>query len=114
LPLGRSDRATELANLGVHLAELLVSFGVAGISELGDVLERVGRPFTAHIFDTADHHAKAVEVLRLLGSICIVWELLEEPVDELTVLNFLLKGKHRFAASICHNFIVKEVELMVA
>ena len=57
------------------------------------MLKRIVAPRSAHLFHTTDQEAEAVEVLRSIGNIrnILINYVLEKSINELTVIDFLLK-----------------------
>ena len=57
------------------------------------MLEGVVAPVSAHLFDTADQEAEAVELLRSRARILhlLINDVLEKTINELAVINFLLE-----------------------
>ena len=87
-----SECAAEISNFGVDLSDFVMTHSVTDVGELADMLKGVVAPISAHFFDTADHETEAVEVLRSVVSIwnVLINYLLEESINELTVVDFFL------------------------
>ena len=79
------------------------------------MFEGVVAPGTAHLFNTADQEAEAVEVLRSIGIIrnIITNYLLEKRINELTMINFLLELIVGLFSAHSGSLSGKGVELMV-
>ena len=88
-----SECAAEISNFGVDLSDFVMTHSVTDVGELADMLKGVVAPISAHFFHTADHETEAVEVLRSVVSIwnVLINYLLEESINELTVVDFFLE-----------------------
>lgn len=73
------------------LVDLLTRLAVTGVGKFADILERVVRPYTAELFNCANHFSEAVVVLNIA---IVGWdsaEDLEKTIDVATVVDFSLK-----------------------
>ena len=82
-----------MTNFLVNMSDCVKILSITDIGELADILKRVVTPRTAHLFNTANHEAEAVEVLRSFRAIrnMLINYFLEHRINELTVIDFLLK-----------------------
>ncbi len=110
----RSQGVAVLTDLDVEISDLVGGLSVTSVGELADVLEGVGGPGTAHLLDATNHHAEAVEVLRVLGGVGGLLEVgSEELVNELTVGELLLHLRDGLGIT-SHNALVEDVEVVLA
>jgi len=102
------------ANLTNESGDLLGGLAVASVGQFADVLKRVVRPGATKLFDLSDHHAEAVIVLdEVVGVGNFAEVLLEERVNELTVIHLSLELSVSFWGAFGHNSLGKIVKLVL-
>ena len=91
------------------------SLGVAGVGKSAGVLERVSTPWAAHLLDVGEHFTVAGEVLRDLRGINVLLQvvLLEETIDEASVVNLAAKVIVGFGGSLGHDLVRVVVEILI-
>ena len=92
-----------------------LSLGVAGVGKSAGVLERVCTPWAAHLLDVGEHFTVASEVLRDLGGINVLLQvvLLEETIDEASVVDLAAKVIVGFGGSLGHDLVRVVVEILI-
>lgn len=104
-----------IVDLGDNVGNLLLSLGVANVGKFADVLEGVGRPGSAELFNLTDHKAETVKVLGNFRSIRHHLEVLgKDGVDEFAVLELLVYGGVVLITWVQESLRHEEVEFVLA